>query len=306
MAEAIPIGDGHILDPITPTEDFFILSHYKGPKIDSAKWSLEIGGLVSSRLRLSLEDLKTSYSRVSVVATLECVINKVGGDLVGTATWTGVPLREVLGEVGIDAGAEELHLKGEDGLDRAYPLDDFLETPSLLAYEMNGKPLTIDHGFPLRLVVPGTYGFKWRRWLKAMIAIKEKDADIKWHEWTKLVRLEKIALTTKILRPHKDEIIANTPFIVAGASWGGESKIRTVEVSFDGCETWDPARIVWRPPDPNAWVLWAFSWNPQHNGHYVVTAKAIDEKGRVQISDGREDHPTGLAPLHEVGVLVHR
>ena len=115
MAESIPIGDGHTLDPITPTEDFFILSHYKGPIIDSRKWSLEIGGLVPSHLRLSVEDLKASYSRVSVVATLECVINKAGGDLVGTAIWTGAPLTEVLNEVGIDAEAEELHLKGEDG-----------------------------------------------------------------------------------------------------------------------------------------------------------------------------------------------
>jgi DMSO/TMAO reductase YedYZ molybdopterin-dependent catalytic subunit len=306
MAEAIPTSDGYVLDPITQTEDFFVLSHYKGPKIDSREWFLEIGGLVRSPMRLSMEDLKASYSRVSVVATLECVINKVGGDLVGTATWTGVPLKEILSEVGIEAGAEELLLKNGDGLDRAYPLADFRETAALLAYEMNGKPLALDHGFPLRLVVPGTYGFKWRRWLKAMIAIKEKDADIKWHEWKNLVRLEKVALSTKIFRPHKDEIIANSPFIVAGASWGGESKIRSVEVSLDGCETWDPAKIVWRLPDSDAWVLWMFSWNPPDDGHYVVTARAIDEKGRVQISEGKEDYPSGLGGFHKVDVLVRR
>jgi DMSO/TMAO reductase YedYZ molybdopterin-dependent catalytic subunit len=234
---------------------------------------------------------------------MECVINKVGGSLVGTAVWSGVSLRDVLNEADIKEGSIEIFCKSLDGINRGFSLEFFQNPLTLLAYEMNGQILPIDHGFPLRLVVPGFYGFIWRKWLTELVLTKEKYADPQWLESMKLVKSKRVVLTTKILKPDNNEIINSTSYWIAGVSWGGETSISRVEVSVDNGITWNPTEIIWRHTDPYAWVVWRFLWFPPEDGSYVVTARAFDEMGRVQ-RDGKEDYPSGLGRLHSVKVLI--
>ncbi|MCW4037881.1 MAG: molybdopterin-dependent oxidoreductase [Candidatus Bathyarchaeota archaeon] len=303
MSESIPMGDGDIFNPINNIDDFFIISRYKGPKIDVKNWFLNVGGFVHRPMKISYEELTGSYSRVSEVITMECVINKVGGSLVGTAVWSGVALRDVLNEADIKEGSIELFCKSLDGLNRGLSLEFFQNPLTLLAYEMNGQILPIDHGFPLRLVVPGFYGFIWRKWLTELILTKEKYADPQWLDSMKLIKSKRVVLTSKILKPDNNEIINSNNYWIVGVSWGGETSISRVEVSLDNGITWNPTEIIWRHTDPYAWVVWRFLWFPPKDGSYVVTARAFDEMGRVQ-RDGKEDYPSGLGRLHSVKVLI--
>lgn len=303
MSESIPVGDGDVFHPISSIDDFFIVSRYKGPKIDVKKWFLNVGGFVHKPLKISYEELTGSYSRVSEVITMECVVNRVGGSLVGTAVWSGVALRDVLNEADIREGSVEVFCNSLDGLNRGFSLEFFQNPLTLLAYEMNGQLLPIDHGFPIRLVVPGFYGFIWRKWLTELVLTTEKYADPQWLESMKLVKSNKVVLTSKILKPEHNEVIDSNSYWIAGVSWGGETSIGRVEVSVDNCITWNPAEIVWRHTDPDAWVVWRFLWVPPDDGSYVVTARAFDGMGSVQ-RDGEEEYPSGLGRLHSVQVLI--
>jgi DMSO/TMAO reductase YedYZ molybdopterin-dependent catalytic subunit len=303
MIEPISLGDGDILNPITSIEDFFIISRYKGPKIDVDKWFLKVGGLVHNPLTLSYEELTESYPRVSEVITMECAVNKAGGNLVGTAVWTGASLRDVLNDANIQEGAIELFCKSKDEVKRGLSLQFFQNPLTLLAYEMNGQTLPVNYGFPLRLVVPGFYGFIWRKWLKEISVTKEKYAEPQWLKSMKLVKSKKVMLSTKILKPHNNEIITKNPYAIAGVSWGGEKTIHHVEVSFDHGITWTPAKTIWRQTHSYAWVVWRFLWSPPQEGTYIITARAIDQEGRLQMN-GKDDYPSGSSRLHTVTAIV--
>ncbi len=303
LVESISLGDGDILNPITKIEDFFVISRYKGPKIDVNKWFLKVGGLVHNPLKLSYEELTESYPSVSETITMECVTNKVGGSLVGTAIWSGVPLLTVLNEADVNEEAIEIFCKSVDGVNRGFSLKFFKSPLTLLAYEMNGQTLPIDYGFPLRLVVPGFYGFVWRKWLFELILTKEKYADPKWLEAMKRVKSNEVVLTTKIMKPHNNQSINNDPCSIVGVSWGGENKISRVEVSFDNGLTWSPAEIIWRHKHSYAWIVWRYLWAHPEEGSHEVIARAIDEAGKAQIN-GKEDYPSGLGKLQKVEVIV--
>jgi DMSO/TMAO reductase YedYZ molybdopterin-dependent catalytic subunit len=303
MSEPIDLGDGARLDPLTRTDAFFALTPYKGPPIDIDHWVLKIGGAVQKPVERTYEALTGSYRRVSAVVTMECVINPVGGRYVGTAVWSGVPLRDVFQEVEVDEGAVDLFCTSADGLNRGFPLTYFRTPGTLLAYEMNGQPLPLAYGFPLRLVVPGYYGFVWRKWLQALTLSEERYADPEWLASMEAVKSERVVLTSKILKPQPQEVMTRTPYAIAGVAWGGATPIQRVDVSVDGGRTWQPADIVWRPPHPGAWVVWRRLWVPPAAGSYVVTARAIDAEDRAQL-DGEDAYPSGFGRRHRVNVRV--
>ena len=290
-----------MINPITPTADFFIITRYQGPPIDVDKWRLSLDGSISNPLSLSYETLTTSYSRVSEVMTMECVINPVGGGLVGTAVWSGVPLRELLEEVDVHDQAIELFCTSGDGLNRGFPLTYFSHPFTLLAYEMNGQRLLPDYGFPLRLVVPGYYGFVWRKWLQTLTLTVEPYKDPQWLESMKTVKSKQVMLTTKILAPWDRERIQTCPYTIHGVSWGRGIPIQSVEVSVDEGNSWTPAEVLWRASHPDAWVIWKLVWEPRKNRTYTVTARAIDATGTMQLN-GVDTYPSGFGSWHQVRV----
>lgn len=301
LFEPILLDTEQTIHPITPTANFFTITRYKGHPIDVDKWHLSVDGSVSNPLRLSYETLTTSYPRVSEVITMECVINPVGGRLVGTAVWSGVPLRELLDEVDVHDKAIELFCTSGDGLNRGLPLKYFDHPLTLLAYEMNGQRLLPNYGFPLRLVVPGYYGFVWRKWLLKLTLTDEPYKDPKWLASMKALKSKKVLLSTKILAPQDQEKIQTPTHTIIGVSWGSGTPIHRVEVSLDEGQSWTDTEILWRTSHPYAWVIWKLIWEPRKHSTYTVTARAIDTTGRMQLN-GVDSYPSGFGSWHQVQI----
>lgn len=299
MMRPLTLRDGGRMDPVN-VGGVFVLSPYGGAEVKTREWSLKVGGLVQKPRRFSYMDLIGSFTEVHEFATLECVINPACGDMVGTALWSGVSLGEVLGEVGVEPGSVEILFNATDGLSNSLPLEECFKPQTLLAYEMNGKPLPVGNGFPLRLVAPGFYGFRWRKWLTGMEAIGEKFVP----SYANPPNAERLILTTKLLRPSGGQTVPAGPFSIVGASWGGDVGVESVDVSVDGGVSWAQAEIIWRPPTPHAWTLWEWLWEPSVGGEYTVTARATDREGRTQSMISSETYPSGLAGLDRVSVIV--
>jgi DMSO/TMAO reductase YedYZ molybdopterin-dependent catalytic subunit len=299
---------------VTPVGLHYLLIHYDIPAVDAATWTLTVGGRVADRLSLGLEDLK-QREPVEVTATMECAGNGRAAltprpisqpwllEAVGTARWRGVRLASLLEEAqlledavdvvftGLDRGIE----KGvEQRYQRALPVDLALGDDVLLAYEMNGAPLLPQHGFPLRLVVPGWYGMTNVKWLASITAVDEPFGGYQ-HAAAYLMRASEGDEGTPVTRMAPRSLLvppgipdfhtrARTletgPTLLEGRAWSGHAPVTRVEVSLDGGGSWneaalEPAGSRW------AWRRWTFGWEAEP-GEYVLSCRASDETGNVQ------------------------
>lgn len=298
MIQSIRLEDGSQIHPITRTSDFFIISTYHGQPIDLTKWRLTINGAVNKPLTLSYETLTTCYSRQVEIITMECVINPTGGSLVGTAIWTGVPLQELFKEAEVHQTAIELFCTSMDGLNRGFPLTYFTSPRTLLAYEMNDTTLPTNYGYPLRLIVPEYFGFVWRKWLTQLTLTPQPYSDPKWLASMNTIKSKKLLPTTKILRPHPNEVITSSPYIIAGMAWGSETPIRHIEVSDDHGVSWTQGDIIWQAPHSDAWSLWTYAWTPPQRKNVTLTASAISDK------DSGLDNSVVHTTPHQITVQV--
>ncbi|HEY3663382.1 MAG TPA: sulfite oxidase [Chthoniobacterales bacterium] len=301
----------------TPNEQFYIRSHFPVPALDLASWRLRVEGAVKEARSWSLDDLR-QLPATTLPATLECAGNsrvflvpKVKGTqwelgAVGNAEWTGVLLGEVLRAAGINEGALEVILEGADAgtiseapkpagkihYARGVPLGKALEGV-LLAYEMNGEPLTPAHGFPLRAIVPGWYGMAAVKWLQRIVVTDQpyngyyQTVDYAFWEradaGVRLVPITEMQVKAAIARPGINEVIAaGANYKVTGAAWTADADIVKVELSTDGGSSWQVASLG-KENARHSWRLWEFDWNvPQEGGHRVLLARATDSRGRTQ------------------------
>lgn len=301
---------------ITPVERFFVRSHMYAPAVDGGSWRLRVGGEVATPVTFSLEDLK-KLPRVELVSVLECAGNgrsfyrptiigmpwEHGG--VGNARWAGVRLADVLQKAGIRDSGKEILLNGADvpmgtmpDFVRTVPRRKALAPETLLAYEMNGEPLTAAHGFPVRAVVPGWAGDSWTKWVTE-IQVLDKEYDGFFMQTAYRYPLKTIApgaavdpakemAPVEALRP-KSVIAAPTdgsgvgkgPVTIRGAAWSGEDPILRVDVSTDSGRTWRAARLG-RDQAKHGWRLWEHTWTPPRDGSYVLMARATDASGASQ------------------------
>ena len=306
LMRPIALRDGGSLSPVN-LNDHFVRSPYDGDEIDLRDWTLEVGGMARRPRKYSYLDLVGDYPKRHLFATLECVLNGPGGSLVGTALWSGVALRDVLEDVCAEPEATEVMFDSADGLyalarANSIILKEAMKSNALLATEMNGRPLPVDNGFPMRLVAPGFYGDKWRKWLTGIRVINEEFLPPE--ELENPPKAERLVLTTKLLRPRRGEIVTRGPLSIVGASWGSEAGIERVDVSVDGGDTWDQAEVVWEPPNPHAWTVWEWLWEPSRVGAHEVVGRATDREGNAQVAVGREPYPSGLAGLERLEVIV--
>ena len=248
---------------------------------------------------------------VEQYATLTCVSNKIGGDLVGTALWKGVHLRDILAKAQIKQNVKYIVFRCYDGYDVGIPLESGLMEGTLLAYDMNNIPLPNDHGFPLRAIVPGFYGMMNPKWITE-IELVDSTYEGFWQRkgWTNNSNTN---IYTSIVTVGNQEIIHRFPHLVnnnfaidkpsqiAGIAFAGDRGISKIEVSIDGGNNWKTA-IVKDPLSKYTWVLWTSGFTPKASGNYEIVVRATDKTGKIQTSNFAEPFPNGASGYDMVDI----
>jgi len=271
------------------------------PHLDTATWSVKVTGEVEREVTLDWATLLTKPMQQALV-TLTCVSNEVGGDLIGNAVWTGWPVRELLAMAGPRAGADMVLSRSSDGFTAGTPIEALTDDRNaLLAIGMNGQPLPFEHGFPVRLVVPGLYGYvsatKWLTELK----VTRFSADQGY--WTPRGWSAKgpIKTASRIDVPRLGARVKAGTVPVAGVAWAPHRGVRTVEVQVDQ-EPWQIARLAGEPTT-DSWRQWVYEW-PATTGQHSLTVRATDGAGAVQSSQEAPPAPDGSSGYHRVDVTV--
>lgn len=297
---------------VMPNAHFYVRNHFQIPLLDPATWGLRVDGLVERQLSLSLQDIHNLPSHTLVV-TLECAGNgrslldpPVEGEkwqlgAVSTAEWTGVPLIEVLDRAGVKTGAREVVFRGADGgtldertetvrFERSLQLDHARDSDILLAYAMNGEPLPVQHGYPLRLVVPSWYAVASVKWLAEIELIDrafegpfQTDRYFFEREQDSQVVREPVSLQrvrTLITEPGPEAQVERGALAIRGVGWSGAAAIARVEVSVDG-GAWQEARLIGERRR-HSWQWWELLTRVERPGKIGLRARATDLAGRTQ------------------------
>jgi DMSO/TMAO reductase YedYZ molybdopterin-dependent catalytic subunit len=295
----------------TPDAIFFKRNHFPVPSLGPG-WRLRVGGLVERPLQLALDELR-ALPATSLPATLECAGNgrsslipptegePWGLGAVSTADWTGVPLAAVLDHAQplpaashvVMRGADAGHVPGRDGVihfERSLSLDDVRASGAILAYAMNGEPLPVDHGFPLRAIVPGWYGVASVKWLTEIEVSRDEfdgyfQNDRYVYEWPREGRIVREPVTRQrvrsvIVAPVDGDTITAAELVVRGLAWSGHAPVVRVEVAVGDGE-WKQAELD-RGPQNLAWRGWELRTRDPGRGRTVIRARATDAAGFVQ------------------------
>ncbi len=306
-ADPVPTGaelgiDG--LEPyITPNEEYYrIDTALRVPQVDPDNWSLRVVGMVDEPFELTMADL-LALPLEEHHATLACVSNDVGGDLIGNALWLGYPLRELLARAKPQAGADMVLSRSEDGWTASTPLDVLQDEnrASLLAVGMNGEPLPLEHGFPARLVVPGLYGYvsatKWVTELK-VTTFAEDVAYWTTRGWT---ARGPIKMSSRIDTPRSNTTVDAGTVAVAGMAWDQHTGIEKVEVRVDD-GAWVEAELA-ETASADTWRQWVYRWDATPGGH-TLTVRATNVDGDTQTEQYAPPAPDGSTGWHSVEVDV--
>jgi DMSO/TMAO reductase YedYZ molybdopterin-dependent catalytic subunit len=281
---------------ITPSADFYEVSKNAfDPQVDTQRWKLEVAGLVENPLTFTYDDIK-ALPAVELYATLACISNEVGGDLIGNALWRGVRLKDILQMAGVNDKVIDIMLRARDDYTDSIPLDRAMSDATMLVYEMNGAPLTLSHGFPLRLIVPGIYGMKNVKWISRIEAI---DYDLRGY-WQRRGWGDRAEYKT-MSRVDAPASSVTGEATIAGIAFAGDRQVSKVEVSTDGGKSWQEAQIK-EPLSPYTWVLWQKSWRPEQPGKHRVLVRATDGKGNTQTSQYAPPDPSGSSGYHAVTI----
>lgn len=300
---------------ITPTYLFYRIDiNPIIPEVDVNSWNLLIKGMVDTPLKLSYEEIK-SMSAIEEFVTLECISNKIGGDLIGTALWKGVRLKDILEKAKILPGVQYIVFRCSDGYDVGIPLNKGLMNETILAYEMNLAPLTSKHGFPVRAIVPGLYGMMNPKWITE-IELVDKVYEGYWQRngWSNIAEyntgssivIPGQAPIRNRFRNLDENLTTNSPSFsnrvpIAGIAFGGDKGISKVEVSTDGGKSWKTAKIK-EPLSRYTWVLWTTGFIPEKVENYKIIVRATDKNGKVQSSELNKPFPDGATGYHTISV----
>jgi DMSO/TMAO reductase YedYZ molybdopterin-dependent catalytic subunit len=282
----------------TPNDDFYLIhTALAAPSISPKDWTLRIHGMVDHELTLTYDDLIRREPTEAWV-TLCCVSNEVGGDLIGNAYWSGVLVRDLLGEAGVRPGADAVLQTSDDGWTCGTPLTALTDDRNaMLAVAMNGQPLPIDHGFPVRTVVPGLYGYvSATKWLVDLEVTRFDDFDA---FWTKRGWSEKgpVKTQSRIDVPRDGSGVPAGLVRVGGSAWAQHTGISKVEYQLDG-GAWHDAELG-GVPDVDTWVQWTGSAQLERGRHSLVV-RATDRSGYTQTSVRTDVVPDGASGWHSV------
>ena len=289
--EYTPVADHYRVDiDLTP------------PSIDASTWRLKISGLVERPLSLTLDQLK-SYPATDQFITLSCISNPVGGPLTGTTLWSGPPFRDVLADAGVQPSARYAHLLSQDGFDESVDLATIRGDPRIvLAHSWNGRPLPTQHGFPLRVYLPGHYGMKQPKWITEVVLVP----DLIPGYWVKRGWDQQAAMrTTSVIDVVATGALARrngqTFVPVGGIAHAGDRGISKVEIQVDG-GPWEPAELR-APLSGLTWVIWRYEW-PFRRGEHVFAVRAYDGSGQLQSSAEHDPYPAGATGIDTKSTIV--
>ncbi|MRN68944.1 MAG: molybdopterin-dependent oxidoreductase [Nitrosopumilales archaeon] len=299
---------------VTPTYLFYRIDiNPIVPVVDATSWTLTVKGLVNNPLTITYEEIK-AMPPVKEYATLQCVSNKIGGDLTSTALWKGVRLKDVLQKAQVKPGAKYIAVRCYDGYDVGIPLERGLLDGSILAYEMNLAPLTSEHGYPVRAIVPGLYGMMNPKWITE-IELVDNVYEGYWarNGWTNVATEDTHSFIVipgqapvrdrfRNLDVENINIVPGQKVPVAGIAFAGDRGIAKVEVSTDGGVTWKSASIK-DPLSKYTWVLWTAGFTPATaQGNYRIVVRATDKTGKIQTAEVRPPFPDGATGYHMINI----
>jgi DMSO/TMAO reductase YedYZ molybdopterin-dependent catalytic subunit len=298
---------------ITPIGMHYLLIHFDIPATDVETWAIEVGGRVERPLALSTADLRARPA-VTMPVTMECAGNGRArldprplsqpwlDGAIGTATWTGTPLAPILKEAGLEPDAVEVVFRGADhgeqggveqDYERSLSIADATRDEVILAYELNGQPLPPQHGFPVRLLVPGWYGMTSVKWLRSITAVVEPFEGYQMWAYRLRQREEDDGTPVTRMMPRALMIPPGSPdfytrsravdagsITLEGRAWSGWGSVARVEISVDGGASWQDAHLS-EPVGTHAWRGWTFGWTAERGEHELVV-RASDEAGNAQ------------------------
>jgi DMSO/TMAO reductase YedYZ molybdopterin-dependent catalytic subunit len=288
---------------VTPINDFFRIDlALEVPRIDTATWQLKVTGMVDRPLTLTYQDL-LDRPLVEQYVTIACVSNPIGGDLIGNALWTGVRLKEILAEAGVQSGATQIVGRSVDGFTAGFPTEWALEPSreSLIALGMNRQPLPAPNGYPARLVVPGLFGYVCdTKWLSEIELTTWEGFNGYWVPlgWAKSAP---VLTQTRIDTPTRGASVPAGQVDIAGVAWAPDRGITGVEVRIDD-GPWQPATLS-RELSKASWVQWLLPWQAT-SGVHSIEARATDGTGTVQAEQRSGVMPDGARGYHRVEVQV--
>ncbi len=288
---------------LTPIEHFYkVTKNFQDPVVAAPGWSLKVTGMVARPLKLGLQDLRAVPAATQIV-TMECISNDVGGDLMSTGRFTGVPLRDLLTMAEVRSGAGAVNFRARDGYTESLPLSVVMDTPEIMvAHELNGSPLPDGHGFPARMLIPGRYGMKGPKWLDE-IDVEASESGGFWEQqgWDEQAV---IRTTSRFDTPETGSVLRSSGGVqLAGVAFAGTRGIHAVEWSADGGHTWSPADLK-TPLSPLTWVLWTASWTPAGEGVHTLVVRARDGGGDLQTDRQAPSYPAGATGYHTIQVTV--
>ncbi len=285
--------------PGTRPEYTSVADHFRvdidltSPLIYEAAWRLTVDGLVKTPLSLTLDQIKSRYETVDQFVTLSCISNLLGGPLIGTTLWTGVPLRDVLAQAGPAAGARWAHIGSADGFDEEVDLEVVSSDPRItLTYAWDGQPLPREHGFPLRLCIPDRYGMKQPKWITS-ITLTADSMPGYWvtRNWDEKAEIKTTSVIDTVATKSLVTRGGQTYVPIGGIAHAGAKGISKVEIQIDD-GPWEAAELR-GPLSELTWVIWRYDW-PFSEGAHRLAVRAYDGQGLLQETEETVSH-TGSA-----------
>ncbi|MBN9392808.1 MAG: molybdopterin-dependent oxidoreductase [Chloroflexi bacterium] len=294
-------SDGTLQGEITPTSNFYQVSKNTfNPNVDGKSWKLTIDGLVDNPQTFDLDTI-SQFPRQKVYHTLTCISNEVGGDYIGNAEWSGIQFKTLLDKAGVKAGVKKVVFTSADGYKDSITIEKAMEPNTTLAVEMNGAPLTTDHGYPARMLIPNIYGMKNAKWLTGITLIDTDFAGF-WQQqgWDNTATIH---TESSIVSPADgDTVPGGQTTTLKGIAFAGSRNIEKVEVSTDSGMTWNTATIKPRI-GANSWTLWRYDWTPPAGSKgYILQVRATEEGGILQTVKTADPYPSGSSGYHTISL----
>jgi DMSO/TMAO reductase YedYZ molybdopterin-dependent catalytic subunit len=300
---------GELASLITSNDDFYVVTKnaVADPVLHHESWRLIVDGDVEQPLEFTYDTIRR-LQPVEVTKTLECISNFVtncgmvpfGCDLISTAHWKGARVADILAIAGIRPGVVALATICADEFITALPMQAALDPETLLIYEMNGEVLPREHGYPLRMLVPGRYGMKNAKWISALRPLRREFLD--WYGQRNWSKEGVVKTMTRIDVPASGATLPPGEHEVAGIAYAGDRGVVKVEFSTDGGQTWNDAQFIEPAPGRDAWVRWRGRFRLQPGTTTTIIARATDGTGELQIEHFTLPEPDGCTGWHTTEV----